>query len=378
MSYAQKILIVDDRGENLFALEKTLSETRAEIIQATSGNDALARSLEHDFALAILDVRMPGMDGYELAELLRGESKTRHLPIIFLTAENPEDSEIFKGYEAGAVDYIVKPYNRVILSAKVSVFLRLDRQQQELHEQQRLLEAANKELEAFAYSVSHDLRAPLRGIDGFSKALLEDYQDKLDDTGRDYLNRVRAGAQRMAGLIDDLLKLSRLTRAEMQHQRLDLGELAQRIADELQRSEPERQVDFNISLGISAQGDRALLGIGLENLLRNAWKFTGHRKHARIELGVTEQAGERVYFVRDNGAGFDMAYVDKLFGVFQRLHDAADFPGSGIGLAIVKRVVSRHGGRIWAEAKVDGGATFYFTLPGVGSALSDNRSESEE
>jgi PAS domain S-box-containing protein len=246
--------------------------------------------------------------------------------------------------------------------------------ERELREQQQHLDklvdnrtieltAANKELEAFAYSVSHDLRAPLRGIDGFSKALLEDYRDKLDDTGKDYIHRVRAGTQRMGRLIDDLLKLSRLTRAEMKHQRLDLGELGTKIAEELQRDGPDRKIDFKVSPGLTARGDRPLMEVALENLLRNAWKFTGNREHAKIEFGSTDTDGERVYFVRDNGAGFDMAYADKLFGAFQRLHDTGEFPGTGIGLAIVQRVIQRHGGRVWAEGEVEKGATFYFTLP---------------
>lgn len=363
MIHAQKILIVDDRQENLFALEKTLAETGATLIKCDCGNDGLAATLEHDFALAILDVRMPGMDGYELATLLRGDPKTSHLPIIFLTAELAEQAAIFKGYEAGAVDYIVKPYNPRVLRGKVGVFLQLERQRQELQRNQELLEATNKELEAFAYSVSHDLMAPVRAIDGFSEAVLEDHSDKLDGTGKDYLNRVRAGAQRMARLIDDLLTLSRTTGAEMCHQRLDLGELARKVADELRRSEPDRKVDFDLPLGTYAWGDRSLLETAIENLLRNAWKFTGHRDRARIALGVLEQHGERVYHVRDDGAGFDMAFAGKLFGPFQRLHDPADFPGHGIGLALVKRIVLRHGGRIWAEAELDRGATFYFTLP---------------
>ena len=225
------------------------------------------------------------------------------------------------------------------------------------------LTAANKELEAFAYSVSHDLRSPLRGIDGFSKALLDDYQDKLDDTGKDYLNRVRAGTQRMGTLIDDLLELSRLTRTEMHRQRLDLGEMARKITIELQRDEPDRRAEFEIAPGLTGSGDRVLVEAALENLLRNAWKFTGQCERATIEVGVTAHDGERVYHVRDNGAGFDMAYADKLFGPFQRLHDATEYPGTGIGLAIVHRVILRHGGRVWAEGEVDKGATFYFTLP---------------
>ena len=225
------------------------------------------------------------------------------------------------------------------------------------------LTAANRELEAFAYSVSHDLRAPLRGIDGFSKALLDDYQDQLDATALDYIGRVRAATQRMGRLIDDLLELSRMTRAEMNHQRLDLTELGRKIVAELHREEPARSVDFAVCPGLMARGDRALLAAALGNLVGNAWKFSGQREHAHIELGVTAADGEDIYYVRDDGAGFDMAYADKLFGPFQRLHDTAEFPGSGIGLAIVQRVILRHGGRIWAESEVDKGATFYFTLP---------------
>ena len=237
------------------------------------------------------------------------------------------------------------------------------------------LTSANKEMEAFAYSVSHDLRAPLRGIDGFSKALLDEYQDKLDDTGRGYLNRVRAGTQRIGWLIDDLLKLSRLSQIGMSHQNVEVGELAGKIAHEMQEDEPERQVDFVCAPGITAFGDRALLNAALENLLRNAWKFTIGREHARIEFGASEQNGERVYYVRDDGVGFDMTYVDKLFGAFQRLHTAAEFPGSGIGLAIVQRVIQRHGGRVWAEGEVGKGATFSFTLPTLASASEDDRPE---
>lgn len=231
------------------------------------------------------------------------------------------------------------------------------------------LTAANRELEAFAYSVSHDLRAPLRGIDGFSKALLDDYGDKLDDTGKDYINRVRAGTQRMGRLIDDILGLSRMTRSEMRYQHLNLEEMARKIAAELQRHDPGRSVEFRIGEGLEAHGDHALVETALSNLLGNAWKFTAERDHALIEVGVTETDGERVYFVRDNGAGFDIAYADKLFTPFQRLHDTIEFPGSGIGLAIVQRVIQRHGGRVWGEGEVGKGASLYFTLPTRNSRL---------
>ena len=234
--------------------------------------------------------------------------------------------------------------------------------EQRVRERTAQLEATNKELESFSYSVSHDLRAPLRSIDGFSQALLEDYGDRLDEEGQDYLRRVRLASQRMAQLIDDLLNLSRLTRAEMRREMVDLSALAREIAAELRRSQRQREATFVIAGGLVAEGDGRLLRIALENLLGNAWKFTAGRPHARIEFGATTDHDRPVYFVRDNGAGFDMAYADKLFGAFQRLHAVTEFEGTGIGVATVQRIIHRHGGRIWAEGAVDQGATFYFTL----------------
>src|SRR5207244_7266580 len=222
--------------------------------------------------------------------------------------------------------------------------------------------AANAELDAFAYSVSHDLRAPLRSIDGFSQVLLEDYAARLDDAGRDSLNRVRAASQRMGTLIDDLLKLARVTRAEMRTEVVDLSGMARDIANELQRTTPARRVEFAIAPGLTARGDARLLRVVLDNLLRNCWKYTAKQPRPRVAVGSVEGNGERAFMVRDNGAGFDMKYADKLFGVFQRLHSAAEFEGTGIGLATVRRIITRHGGRIWAEGAVDQGATFYFTL----------------
>ncbi len=224
------------------------------------------------------------------------------------------------------------------------------------------LEAANKELEAFSYSVSHDLRAPLRAIDGFGRVLEEDYEPRLDEPGRDHLRRIRAATQHMAQLIDDLLGLAQVTRSGMRRERVDLSGLAKAIAEDLKRTQPEREAEFTITEGLIVNGDARLLRLALENLLGNAWKFTAKKPRARIEFGVTEQEGRPAYFVRDNGAGFDMAYAGKLFGAFQRLHGMKDFPGTGIGLATAQRIMHRHGGRVWAESAVEQGATFYFTL----------------
>jgi PAS domain S-box-containing protein len=233
---------------------------------------------------------------------------------------------------------------------------------EELRQRTADLSAANEELEAFAYSVSHDLRAPLRGIDGFSQAVLEEYSDRLDDKGKDYLIRLRSASQRMGLLIDDILNLSRISRVEPGHERVDLSAIATSTAADMREREPDRQVEFVIEEGVMARGDSRFLSIVFENLYANALKFTSTHAHARIEFGCEQTDGESVYFVRDDGVGFDMAYSDQLFVPFHRLHTQTDFPGSGIGLATIRRIVRRHGGRTWAHGEVDRGATVYFTL----------------
>lgn len=233
---------------------------------------------------------------------------------------------------------------------------------EDLRQRAAQLEAANKELETFSYSVSHDLRAPLRSIDGFSNVLLEDYGEQLPNEGRNYLERVRAAAQRMAILIDDLLNLSRVTRTPLQPRFINLSKIAEEVVQALRESHPERQVTFVVALDLMVDGDPNLLHIVLENLLGNAWKFTSKQPESRIEFGQKAHVKDRTFYVRDNGVGFDMAYADKLFGVFQRLHSLSEFPGTGVGLATVQRIIAIHGGRIWAESAEGKGATFYFTL----------------
>jgi light-regulated signal transduction histidine kinase (bacteriophytochrome) len=229
------------------------------------------------------------------------------------------------------------------------------------------LKAVNKELETFSYSVSHDLRAPLRSIDGFSQALIEDCHEQLDESGHDHLRRIRTATQKMGQLIDDLLTLSRVIRSDMHREAVDLSRLASHTCTVLQQSHPERQVEFVIQPGLVTQGDTRLLQVVLENLLNNAWKFTAKRPQAKIEFALLssetiENISTYTYFVRDDGVGFDMAYIDKLFSPFQRLHSMTEFPGNGIGLATVQRIVHRHGGQLWAEGVLEQGATFYFTL----------------
>jgi light-regulated signal transduction histidine kinase (bacteriophytochrome) len=226
-------------------------------------------------------------------------------------------------------------------------------------------DAANRELEAFAYSVSHDLRAPLRSIAGFGQMLMEDYFHRLDEEGRDSLNRIFSATQKMGRLIDDLLNLSRITRAEMRRETVNLSAMVGKVAEMKKNLQPERDVEFVIADGLFAEGDERLLNVALENLLENAWKFTGKCAPARIEFGAAENERRLVYFLKDNGTGFDMAYAGKLFQPFQRLHAMEEFPGTGIGLATVKRILDRHGGRVWIEGEPEKGATVYFTLLGV-------------
>ena len=238
------------------------------------------------------------------------------------------------------------------------------RAEDEIQRAREAAEAANRELEAFSTSVAHDLRAPLRAIDGFSRILVEDYGDVLDATARRHLERVRSAAEQMGRLIDGLLALGRVTQGSARREWVDLSLLARQTAEQLRESQPEREVEFVIGDGFREKGDSALIGAALENLMSNAWKFTRGRPDARIEFGSARENGQTIYFVRDNGAGFDMAFSSKLFGVFQRLHADGDFEGTGVGLATVQRIIHRHGGRIWAEGKVGDGACFRFTLGG--------------
>ncbi len=377
------ILLVDDQPANLVALEAMLQGLGQNLIKADSGREALKWLLTHEFAVILLDVKMPDMDGFETAALIRQRDKSRHTPILFLTAADNSQNHAVRGYAVGAVDYLVKPVVPEFVRSKVAVFVELAKKSELLRRQTQLLaeseqaalelaetraelvrdlEHKNRELESFSYAVSHDLRAPLRRIDNFSRAILESQADKLDEPGRRYLDRVREASQQMAQLIDDVLHLSRVTRAELREQDVDLSSLAQLILNRLRESEPARKVDVKIRPGVVVTGDGQLLRIALENLFENAWKFTSKQPESRIEFGVTQASGEPTYFVRDNGAGFNMTYVDRLFGPFQRLHAQGEFPGSGIGLATVQRIIHRNGGRVWAEGLVGQGATFQFTL----------------
>ena len=377
------ILLVDDQPANLVALEAMLQGLGQNLIKAESGREALKWLLTHECAVILLDVKMPEMDGFETATLIRQRDKSRHTPILFLTAADNSQTHAVRGYAVGAVDYLVKPVVPEFVRSKVAVFVELAKKSELLRRQTQLLveseqaalelaetraelvrdlEHKNRELESFSYAVSHDLRAPLRRIDSFSRAVLESQGERLDEQGRHYLERVREASQHMSQLIDDVLYLSRVTRADLRDHEVDLSALATLILSRLQESEPARKVEIKVRPGVIVTGDGQLLRIALENLLENAWKFTSKQPEPRIEFGVTQASGEPTYFVRDNGAGFDMTYADRLFGPFQRLHPQGEFAGSGIGLATVQRIIHRHGGQVWAEGLVGQGATFQFTL----------------
>jgi signal transduction histidine kinase len=392
-----KILLVDDQPDNLLSAEAVLESLGQEIVKAVSGREALRQLLDHDFAVILLDVMMPGMDGFETATLIRQRDRSRHTPIIFLTALGKSEEHLIRGYDVGAVDYLFKPIVPEVLRSKVMVFAELyrksrliqrhsellERRNEELqqamkelelagveirtlndHLERRIaeLDAVNKELEAFSYSVSHDLRAPLMRIAGFSQALEESYADKLDDTGRLHLQRVNSSARRMCELVDDLLNLARVSRMDMRRELVDLSALAHSIAAELESRDPERKHVFVIPDGLEAYGDPGLLRSTLLNLFENSWKFTRQSEDARIEFGAHIEDGRQIFFVRDNGAGFDQALAHKLFNPFQRLHPSSQFEGTGIGLATADRIIRRHGGRIWAEGGIGIGAVFSFTL----------------
>ena len=367
------ILIVDDDSTKRFALKTILAPLGEHVVEASSGADALRQLLREEFAVLLLDVRMPMMDGFETAQLIRQRPRSELTPIIFVTALDQAETDMGRGYDLGAVDFVFAPVVPAILRAKVAVFVELYRAQQELRRYRSQLEmlveerttaltAVNRELEAFSYSVSNDLRAPLLAFDGLSQALLEDYGGRLDKKAKDYLLRMRRASQRMTSVFDGLQSLFRLTSGEIHREQIDMTTLAREIVDEVRTENPDRKVKVHVAEGMTTSGDKRMLRILLANLITNAWKFSSLEAEPKIEVGNEIVDGEPRMFVRDNGVGFDMIYAHRLFGAFQRLHSQSDFPGAGIGLATARRIVNRHGGRIWAEGAVGEGATFYFAI----------------
>jgi len=378
------ILMVDDEQSNLVALEAILESLDQHLVKASSGQEALRKVLELDFALILLDVQLPDLSGIEVATFIRERERTRHIPIIFLTGAERTAEMMFKGYSAGAVDYLMKPIISGILRAKVEVFVELAlirrKLQQELIERARVAEeisklnqaleqknvdllAANQDLENFSYSVSHDLRSPLRHILGYIKVFEETAGSKIDDKDRASLKKIVKVAQRMGRLIDSLLAFSRIGRSSLSRQEVSMDSLVKETIADIAPDLSDRVVEWLVHPLPPALGDSNLLGQVWVNLVSNAVKYTRPRNPARIEIAGKVDGKEIIYWVADNGVGFKMEYADKLFGVFNRLHSEKEFEGNGVGLANVRRIVQRHGGRTWAESKVNEGASFYFSLP---------------
>ena len=386
----KRILVVDDSEIYLQAVAATLRSAGYEVVMATSGETALELLAAQPVDCVLLDRMMPGIGGMETCRRIKASS-LREVPLIMITAADDRPA-MMEGLAAGADDYILKTDDLALLNARVDAQIRRKQLDDDSHRRREALlrseldaaeahaarlaaeaQAAvahelarqNRELEAFAYSVSHDLRSPLRSIDAFSLALLEDEAVTLGENGRGYLRQVRASAQRMRQLIDDLMLLSRIGRTELKRKPVSLSEIAHSVAAELERTTPERRVAFGVRAGLVADADAGLIRVLLENLLGNAWKFTAKRARACIDFGAIDSDDGLAFFIQDNGAGFDRAYASNLFTPFARLHSEKEFAGTGIGLATVHRIVERHGGRAWAEGAVGVGATIFFTLPGA-------------
>jgi len=364
-----KILIVDDKPENILVLTAVLNNLEVDLITVKSGNEALRATLNHDFALALLDIQMPEMDGYELAEILRQHKKTTSLPIIFISAVYTDNLNIFKGYEKGAFSFITKPFQPEVLINKVKFFI--EKHQQELalyrlnldlQKSNAELTAVNRELESFSYSVSHDLKTPLRAINGFAQMLVEDYSANLDAEGNRLLDVIQENAKQMGIMINDLLEFSRLGRKDTAKTFVNMSELFESALVEID-STISHSATVKIEPLPTVNADRTLLYRVAINLLSNAIKYSSKCDNPTVKIYSEPNDTGLTYVVADNGAGFDNEYVGKLFGIFQRLHSKEEFEGTGIGLALVKRIINKHGGEVWASGELNKGARFYFSLP---------------
>ena len=410
------ILIVEDSMTQAELLRRILVQQGYRVTVARDGAEGLAAARKEPPKVIISDITMPVMDGFEMCQAIRQDAALRDMPVILLTMLT-DTRDVIHGLNAGADYYVTKPFNEEYLLSRVNAALKnpprhgdekfemelsidgekyqvragrqqitnlfisiyenaalknselivaqeqLNKTNETLEEKTRALEESNKNLEGFAYSVSHDLRTPLRAIDGFSQQVLKNYGDTLDDEGRRLLNVVRDNTLKMNQLIDDILAFSRTGRQGISRVEVNMEGLAREVFEELKGAAAGRDLAVEIKPLPPTSGDHAMLRQVWVNLLANAIKFTGHTPAAALQIGSYVEGKESIYFVKDNGAGFNMQYAEKLFGMFQRLHGDAEFEGTGIGLAIVKLIITRHGGRVWAEGKVDEGATFYFALP---------------
>ncbi len=363
-----RILIVDDRPENLLAIESTLDEMDVELVRAMSGSEALSLILRHEFALVLMDVQMPEMDGFEAAQLIRDNEATAQLPIIFVTAISKDERHMMRGYETGAVDYLFKPYNPRVLESKVRVFLDLYRKQRELKDalaalnaSQEALEARSKEMHSFAHIAAHDLKAPLRRISSFSQILVEDYGDKLDDDARGYFDRIVTNARHMTQLVDDLLQYARSGKLDKPFETLDMKVLTEQVVKLLETVVEEAEATVEVDYLPLLRGDETSLKQLMQNLIANALKFRGEESPV-VKVTAAEVDGRWQFSVSDNGIGIPEEHQEKVFGSFERLHSQTEFEGSGLGLATCKKLVEQHRGKIWLESTQGEGTTFHFTV----------------
>jgi two-component system sensor histidine kinase/response regulator len=419
------ILLVDDREDKRMAMETVVAELGQNIVRASSGKEALRCVLQYEFAVILLDVNMPGMDGFETAFLIRQRRNSEHTPIIFITGVSDTETHVSRGYSLGAVDYITTPVLPEVLRTKVWVFVELHKKTERIKKQaerlriahdelearvnartnelaatnkslkqevaerqaaedevrklnadleQRVLErtsalaASNADLEAFTYSVAHDLQAPLRHVQSYAEMLLMDHAARIPEDAQHYLKRIAVQGKNMSRMLEDLLKLSLIGKQDLSLQKTNLNEVVDEVVGGIKQEINGREIEWRVGDLPLVSCDPGLLRLVFVNLLSNAVKYTRPREHAVVEVGQARRGRETSIFVRDNGVGFDMEHAGKLFGVFQRLHRASEFEGNGVGLATVSRIVRKHGGRIWAEAAEDKGASFYFTLEGKETA----------
>lgn len=362
-----RLLVVDDEAVLVTALLSTLREHGYEAVGATSPLEALERLRRERFDVMLTDLHLPEMDGIALTKAALEIDRT--LITIMMTGHGSIDSAV-DAMKAGAVDYVLKPFKlrsvqAVLNRALVARRLREENEmlQRNLAARTQELEAANKELEAFSYSVAHDLRAPLRAIESFTEALLEDYTSGHTQELQQHSERIKRNVKRMATMIDDMLRMAQAVRSDVRRSEVDLAEICAEIAEKLKAQAPARAAEISVGTGMRVVADPGLMRIVLENLIGNAWKYTSRQERTRIEISMLPAPQEVTIRVKDNGVGFSMSETRQLFAPFQRLRSSAGFEGTGVGLATVARIVHRHGGRIWAEAEPGKGATFSFTLP---------------
>ena len=355
------ILVADDQAANRELLEELLAAQGNKVITVSDGAAAVEELSKTHVDLVLLDVMMPRLNGFEACERIKNNPATCLVPVVLVTALSDKQDRI-EGIRAGADDFLTRPVDRIELLTRVRSLLALKHRTDELENLTAQLVAANDELEAFSYSVSHDLRAPLRHIHGDAAMLIKEQGPQLVPEAQLRLKRIQEGTEKMGGMIDDLLNLARLDHRSMDLRLTSLNLLVEKVLHDLESETTDRKIDWRVGSLPSVNCDPGLIQQVFANLLSNAVKYTRPRQHAIIEIGHRETDQGSVIFVRDNGAGFNMKYADKLFGVFQRLHRREDFEGTGVGLATVQRIIQKHGGRIWAEAEEEKGATFYFTL----------------